>query len=154
MRSLVLVFVLLFFPLSVMAENDLIGVIKERQRELTRREAEIRIEEIRLSLLKKDIERKIKQYQKILDELQQTLKALREEENKNIAKVVKTYESMPPEEAALRLAGLDEKIAVKIVKMMKPRKAAKVLASMDPVKVARITKKLTSLEKKKFFPTR
>ncbi len=59
----------------------------------------------------------------------------------NLAKV---YESMPPEEAALRLQNMKEAYAMEILPRMKVKKAAKVLSAMDPVVAAKYSEKMGS----------
>jgi flagellar motility protein MotE (MotC chaperone) len=58
------------------------------------------------------------------------------------AKLAKIYETMPPEDSALRLQNMKNEFALAILPLMKEKKAAKVLAAMDPIVAARYTEQM------------
>ncbi len=80
-------------------------------------------------------------------EEEEALLRTKEEERKALqmqqfAKLAKIYESMPPEDAALRLQNMKDEFALLIIPMIKDKKAAKVLAAMDPIVAAKYTEKM------------
>ncbi len=152
--TILIIFSLLCFSPYIYGEDDILQVIKMKQKELDKKERELQLEEERLSLLREEIEKKIKKYTRLLEEIKEILDRIEAEKSEALTHIVKTYESMPPEDAATRLSALDEEMVVVIIRMMKPKKAASVLASMEPQKVVRITRGLTQIEREKIFPTR
>jgi len=150
---LFLLFFLLYTSNSVAyAQDDLLKLIEKKQTELKDKEALLRQEEKRLEALKKDVDERIEKYSKILGQVESVLKKIEQESEQNFEHIVKTYEAMPPEEAAPRLSALDEELLVKIILKMKSKKAAAIMALMDPKRVASITQNMSSIEKK--FPAR
>lgn len=134
------------------AQDDMLKLIEKKQTELKDKELFLKQEEKRLEALKKDVDERIEKYTKILTQIENILKKIEQVKDQNFEHIVKTYETMPPEEAAQRLSSLDEELLVKIILRMKPKKAAAVMALMDAKKAASITQSISSIEKK--FPTR
>ncbi|MCS7203119.1 MAG: hypothetical protein NZ809_01520 [Thermodesulfovibrio sp.] len=113
------------------------------------------IEEERLKILKEDIEKRTEELKKLKEEVdlkikeQQAIKEqLEKAKQENYQKLAKIYESMPPEEAALRIERLDEETAVLLLLAIKPRQAGKILANMNPEKAASLSKKIVSIKEK------
>ncbi|MFN3480475.1 MAG: MotE family protein [Thermodesulfovibrionales bacterium] len=150
--------VMLFLSLSLIitpfasSQDDILRLIEKKQKELKEREENLKKEEERLNLLKKELDEKIDRYSKILAEIEGQLKELKKARDDRFEQVVKTFEAMPPEDAATRLNEMDEKTATKIISMMKPKKASAIMAAMEPKKVAGLTSRI--LDKEKKFPTR
>jgi flagellar motility protein MotE (MotC chaperone) len=145
------VFCLLFTALSYAQDNTL-AFIGEKQREIKDRENALRKEEERLKILRKDMDERLEKYTNLLNQLENVLNKLESLQDEKFDRVVKAYESMPPEDAATRLSALPEQTAVKIIKKMKPKKIGVIMANMDPQKVASLTEGITKFEK--IFPTR
>lgn len=143
---------LLLFNLPVYGQNDSLKLILNKQKALKEREDNLRKEEERLKALSRELDEKIERYSKLLTQIEDALKDIKKERDERFQHVVKTYEAMPPEEAAQRISELDEKTATKILFMMKPKKASAIMAVMEPKKVAILTKGILKVEKK--FPTR
>lgn len=141
---------ILFMPLY--GQDDPLQLIEKKQRELKEREDNLKKEEERLKALERDIDEKIERYSKLLSQFEDLLRAIKGNREKRLEKVVKTYEAMPPEEAAARVSELDEDTATKILSMMNPKKASAIMAAMEPKKVATLTIGILKREKK--FPTR
>jgi len=127
----------------VHAEDDIVRFIENKQKELKEKEETLKKEEARLSVIKKDIDERIAKYERLLAELDEKLKRIEQQEKEQIGYVVKVYEAMTPEEAALRLSALDEDMAVKIMRGMKSKKAGPIMAFMEPKKAASITKEMS-----------
>lgn len=139
-------------PAHTSAQEDPLRLIERKQKELKEKEERLKKEEERLEILRKDINEKIDRYSKLLAHIEEQLKEMKKSKDERLEQVVKTYEAMPPEDAAARLNELDEKTATKILSMMKPKKASAIMAAMEPKKVAGLTSRILDREKK--FPTR
>ncbi len=137
---------------TVYAQDDLLKLIEKKQSELKDKEIFIKQEEKRLEAIKKDVDEKIEKYSKILSQIENLLKKIEQIKDQNFEHIVKTYETMPPDEAAQRLSLLDEELLVKILLKMKPKKIAAIMAVMDVEKAASITQSMTAIEKN--FPIR
>lgn len=148
---LVLFFTFIFSSVSY-AQDDLLKLIEKKQTELKDKENFLKQEEKRLEAIRKDVDERIEKYTKILAQFENILKKIEQTRDQNFEHIVKTYEAMPPEEAAIRLSALDEELAVKIIIKMKYKNAAAIMALMDTKKVANITQSISSIEKK--FPIR
>jgi flagellar motility protein MotE (MotC chaperone) len=112
--------------------------------DLAEREKALKAEEERLLALRKEVEAKIAKYEKLLGQAEEKEKLRQAGEEAKADQLVKLFEGMPPEEAATRLAALDDDTAVAILARMKSRKASAALSSMDPKRVARIVQKMAS----------
>ncbi len=143
-------FCLLSFPIR--AQDDMLQFIEKRQRELKEKEESLIKEEERLKVIRKDIDDRIEKYSKLLTQIEDLLKKVEQVQDEKIDRLVKAYESMPPEEAADKLSTLSEPIAIKIMNKMKPKKAGAVMAYMDSKKVASLMEGMTNFDKN--FPTR
>jgi flagellar motility protein MotE (MotC chaperone) len=126
--------------------------IEKKQKELKEKEESLIKEEERLKVIRKDIDERIEKYSKILAQIEDLLKKVEEVQDEKLDRLVKAYESMPPEEAADKLSALSEPMAIKIINKMKPKKAGAVMAYMDSKKVASLMEGMANFDKK--FPTR
>ncbi len=147
LRIIFFIFCSLFFAFNVYAEDDIVRFIEKQHIELTRKEDAIKKEDARLKALKKELGEDIEKYTRILQQIDEALKKAEETKDKRLKHVAKAYEAMPPEDAALRLSGLDEATAVKIILKMNSKKAGIVIGMMKTDKATRITKKIARLEK-------
>lgn len=134
------------------AQDDLLKLIDKKQMELKDKENQLRQEEKRIEALRKDIDERIEKYTKILAQIENHLKKIEKEREQNFEHLVKTYEAMPPENAAEKLSAIDEELAIKIISKMKYKKAGAIIALMDNKKAASITQSISAIEKK--FPIR
>jgi flagellar motility protein MotE (MotC chaperone) len=122
----------------------------DRATELSEREKALKAEEERLVSLRKEVEEKIAKYEKLLAEAEGREKRRQDEEDAKADHLVKLFEGMPPEGAAVRLEALDDKMAATILEKMKGRKASNVLAVMDPKRAAALVRRMAGGVKK--FP--
>ena len=136
------------FTFPAYAQDDVIKFIEKKQKEIKIREEALEKEEKRLHVLKGDIDERIEKYTKLLNNLENILKKLEQIKEGKLEHVVKVYEAMPPEDAAAKLAALDEPTAVEIIRRMKSKKAGAVMAFMNEKKGASITQSLARFEKK------
>lgn len=128
-------------------EMTLVSQLRSRLSELDERERNIREEEERVAGLRRDLEALAAQQADALAEAQ-VLKAQQKKKVQNdptqesLVRLVKVYEAMDPEEAALRIGEMKEKLALDILAGIKPKKAASVLAGVEPKKAARLSEGL------------
>lgn len=139
---------MLFISSPAMASQDeILRFIETKQKEIREKEEAINIEEERLNILKKEIEEKIDSYKRLLNQIEEALKKIEQINDDKLNKLVKTYESMSPEDAAARLSMLEDKIAVSILVKMKDKKASAIIAALEPRKAASITEKMANFVK-------
>ncbi|MGD1076244.1 MAG: hypothetical protein ABR903_09260 [Thermodesulfovibrionales bacterium] len=131
---------------KVFAQDGMMGIAEEKQKEIREKEEAFKKEEERLNILKKEVEDKIEKYTKLLTQLENTLKKTEQVKDERMGHVVKAYDAMSAEEAAARLAALDEDMAVKIMRMMKSKKAGAIMALMEPKKAALLTKQMAEVK--------
>lgn len=123
-------------------EKSFLAALNRRQKELDDREAELRIKEEKLNLLKNDIEAKLAELEKKRREAEDFYRKINIKDEESMGKIVKIFESMSPEEAAPRLEKLDEQMAVMILTLMKEKKAAKILSLVEVEKSVRLSQKM------------
>jgi flagellar motility protein MotE (MotC chaperone) len=123
-----------------------------RRQELTEKERHLKNEEERIKNIEKEVEGKIQKLNHLLSQIETALKKLAEIRSEKIEHLVKAFEAMPPEEAAIRLSSLEKNLAVQIIFKMNSKKAGPIMALMDPKKVAEISEILSKTEKK--IPTK
>ncbi len=148
MKRLVLLLIVLslLLPEVAFSEEPLSRYLLQKKAELNQKELKLKTQEESLKELELVVEKKIKLYNSLLASLKKIIKELKKTESEKFLHVVKTYEKMSPEEAALQFEQLDEDMAVKIISKMKERKAAAVLARMSPKKAARLIEKVTTIK--------
>ena len=134
------------------AQEDPLRVVEEKRLELKEREEALKRDEVRLAALKKDVDEKIQTYADLLARVEAALKRVEQVKGDKIENVVKAYEAMPAEDAAVRLAALDNDTALLILTRMKSKKVGAAIALMDAQKAAVLTKYLTVLVVKNKAP--
>lgn len=146
---LLFVFNLALLTVPVFAQqDDMVKAIQKKSKELKEKEETLKKEEERLNLLKKEVDERIEKYTAIMNQIEAAVKKLEETKDAKFEHVVKSYELMPPEEAAARLSALDMATAVRIMLKMKSKKAAGVIALMETKTAAAITSKMLANGKK------
>ncbi|VAX32917.1 hypothetical protein MNBD_NITROSPIRAE02-1655 [hydrothermal vent metagenome] len=140
-----LLIIIIATPSPVFAQEDLLQYLQTKGAELDQKEQQLQEREKALQELEKDIMARIKEYESILERVEKILAKIDNIKEEKVQHVIKTYEKMQPEEAAIRLEELDERTAVKVLAFMKPRKAANILSMMAPGKAARLTRKITEI---------
>lgn len=120
-------------------EKSLISALMRRQRELDAREQELKVKEARLLSIEKDIETRIDELNGVRDRIEGFVKKIDAVNEDRVRKIVKIYDLMKPEEAALRLEKLNEDMAVMVLSSLNEKKTAKILAVMDVNKSVRLS---------------
>ncbi len=121
---------------------------EKKKSDLAEKEEVLKKEETRLKALKKELDEKIDTYTKLLARMEEALKSMDTAKGERYEHLIKVYEAMPNEEAAVRLSALEEKTAVNILTRMKSKKAGGVMAAMDARKAASLTEGMMSIVKK------
>jgi len=123
-------------------ESTLLEQLQARLKELDERERGLQQREERVAALQRDLEalaaRQAKEGKRLLAEEQRRYL----EQDPALAHLIKIYESMDPEEAALRIEHMREGLALDILAAIKDKKAAGVLAGVEPVKAAKLSEGL------------
>jgi flagellar motility protein MotE (MotC chaperone) len=134
--------------LTAYGQEDPVKIIEQKRQELAEREGRLKKEEERVRVVQKEVEARIQKLNQLLSQIEEGLKKLEAFRTERLGHLVKTFEAMPPEEAAVRLASVERTLAVQIVFKMNSKKAGAVLALMDPKKVAELTEGISKNEKK------
>lgn len=133
----------LFVP-SLPAQEDMLKLIETKRLEQQGKEEALKREEQRLNVLRKEVDEKIAAYTKLLAQVEASLKKVEQVKGEKLENVVKAYESMPAEDAAVRLSVLDNPTALLIMTRMKSKKVGAIIALMAPQKAAALTKSMTT----------
>ncbi len=137
----------LFLAFHVQAEEDAINLVEKQRIELENKEEIVEKEMTRLRTLKQEVNDDIAKYTRLLKEIEKSLQKAEEVSNKRLKHVAKAYEAMQPEDAASRLSGLDNQIAVQILLKMNSKKAGLVIGMMEAEKATQLTREITKLKK-------
>jgi flagellar motility protein MotE (MotC chaperone) len=133
---------LALFAAAAPAQEDAVKLVEAKRLELKEKEESLKREEARLAALRKDVDEKIAAYTRLVSRVDALLARLERAEGDKIENVVKAYEIMPAEDAAVRLAALDNETALRIMTRMKSKKAGAIIAAMAPQKAAALTKSM------------
>ena len=126
----------------------MIEIIENKNREIKKKEEELRLKEVRLEALEAKILKDLKKIEKSISESKEQMGAQDAKTKANVNSLIKVYSSMKPEEAASLVEAIDEELALSIVSGMKSKIAGQVLSKLD-VKVAkRISEKLAGKKQK------
>ena len=114
----------------------MIATIENKNRELKKREEELRIKQTRLEALEAKVRKDLDKIEKSISESKEQMGIQDERAKKNVEALIKVYSSMKPEEAANLVEAIDEGLALQIISGMKSKIAGQVLSNLD-VKVAK-----------------
>ena len=114
----------------------MIETIENKNRELKKREEELRIKQTRLEALEAKVRKDLDKIEKSISESKEQMGIQDEKAKKNVEALIKVYSSMKPEEAANLVEAIDEGLALQIISGMKSKIAGQVLSNLD-VKVAK-----------------
>ncbi len=130
------------------AEQTLLEQLNARLAEVEKRERGLQIREEQVAALQRDLEALVARQTKEAKRLENRASALDEEERRFLAQdpaldhLVKIYETMDPEEAALRIEKMEPGLALDILATIKGKKAAAVLAGVNPEMAAKLSEGL------------
>ncbi len=104
--------------------------------------ANIWFKEAQLRAIEQDIDKKIGEFKRVQQKLEELVKIRDDLDAKNVATLIEAYSSMPPADAAARLRTMDRGIALKILMAMTPRKSSKILSHFYPATAAQFSEQL------------
>ena len=126
------------------SEIDVLQQLGERRQELEKRGSELDMRENLLSATEARIDKKIKELKKLEAAVSALLKQHDEQEDKQLASLVKIYEKMKPKDAARILSKLDMGVLLTVAERMREAKMASVMAYMDETKAKALTMELAT----------
>ena len=136
--------------------RELLDMLDQRKRDLDRREQALRQNEERLMIVRGQIEELLDQNEALEKKIQSAqakedrapsplAKAHAEKERsaqEQRTQLAKIYESMPSEDAALRLEHMPDRKAIEILKLVKAKTAGAILAQVKADRAAKLTEQL------------
>jgi flagellar motility protein MotE (MotC chaperone) len=124
------------------SQIELLQSLSERREALDARERAIEQREGLLIAAEHRIESKIGELKAVRAEIESLIKKYDEQEEQQIAGLVKIYETMKPKDAARIFNELDMEVLLEVFGRMKSSKTAPVLADMDPLRAKEITMRI------------
>lgn len=146
-RILIIFLSLMTIAVNVYAREDIVSRLELQSRELEEKEEIINKETVRLQALKKEVEEDIAKYSDLLKKIEKSLEEAEAKGSQRLKHISKAYEAMQPEDAAVRLTGLDDKTAVQILLKMNSKKAGLVIGMMETKKATTLTKAIARMKK-------
>lgn len=129
-------------------EATLIEDLQARLKEIEQRERGLQLREEQVLALQRDVEALAARQAKEAKQLEKQAAALHEEQRRyleqdpSLVHLLKIYESMDPEEGALRIEEMREGLALDILSGIKNKTAAGILAGVNPKKAAELSEGL------------
>ncbi len=129
-------------------EATLLEQLQARLKEIEERERGLQLREEQIAALQRDLEALAARQAKEAKRLEGRASALEDEQRRYLEQdpalvhLMKIYEAMDPEEAALRIEQMREGLALDILAGIKNKKAAGILAGVNPKKAAKLSEGL------------
>lgn len=120
--------------------------LKEKRRELEKKERRLAQLEEELQIQKVEIEKQLKEMQSMRQNISQKLDRKVAADQESVDKLVGVYSNMKPQNAAVILSSVDEGLAVKVLGQMKKQNAAAILNYVNPKKAQVLSEKFTGLK--------
>jgi flagellar motility protein MotE (MotC chaperone) len=141
---------------AVDVPREVLDMLAQRKRDLDRREQALRQNEERLMMVRGQIEelldqnealeKKIQSAQAKADKAPASQAKTHVEKERSVqdqrTQLAKIYESMPSEDAALRLEHMPDRKAIEILKLVKAKTAGAILAQVKADRAAKLTEQL------------
>jgi flagellar motility protein MotE (MotC chaperone) len=124
------------------SEIDLLQALGERRDQLEVRAEELDQRETLLRAAEQRIDEKVAQLKSIQANIEAMVKTAQENEDADIRRLVKVYETMKPKNAARIFEELDQEVLIEVALRMKEARLAPILASMDPMRARTVTAEL------------
>lgn len=127
-------------------ELELMREVEKRQKALDRKDEELKQKEERIAAMQTDLDKQLNELKVTQSRIEDTVRQRTDLDDAAVAKLAKTYSSMPPENAAALIRQMDPGLATRVISGMKEGKAARIIAAL-PADVA--TRLSESMIKKK-----
>lgn len=124
---------------STKGEADVLERLAERRAALEAREKDVALREKMLAATERQMDAKLSELKQLEQKLEVLVTKRNELEETQISGLVKTYESMKPEDAARIFNRLERGILVDVASRMKPAKIGAVLAAMEAARAQDLT---------------
>lgn len=112
--------------------ESLAEALRQKERALDEREKALEEEEKRLESLRLEIEQNLARMDQTLKKMEALAAQVDTIQNENLNKWIEIYQTMPPEDVAKVIEGMDTGFAVLLLSEMVPKKAGEVLSKIDP----------------------
>lgn len=120
-------------------EADVLQKLGERRGELDSREKDLDLREQLLVAAERQLDSRLSDLKQLEQKLEAMMTKRNEQEDAQVASLVKSYESMKPEDAARIFNRLERNILVDVSSRMKPAKIGAILAAMEPARAQDLT---------------
>lgn len=126
-------------------DQDAIEDIQKRKAELDSKGKELAAKEMELRAKEKALEDELGKLQEIRDEIAKIEDLQKKGSEEKVNKLVETFETMSPKNAAQVIATIDESLAVAAMQKMSTQKLAKVMNVMETQKSSRLSEMLAGV---------
>lgn len=120
-------------------EAQVLEDLAERRAALDARERELAMREQLMNVTEKRVAERVSELKDLETRLTVLLTQRDEQEEMQLASLVKTYEAMKPADAAKIFNKLDRTVLLNVASRMKPAKIGAVMAAMDPARAQDLT---------------
>jgi flagellar motility protein MotE (MotC chaperone) len=124
------------------SESDVLERLADRRKQLDQRERDLDMREKLIGAAEKRVEERVTELKAIEGRIEAMFGKRTEQEEAQLASLVKMYEAMKPANAAAIFDTLEQGVLIDVVSRMKPAKAATVLAAMKPERAQEVTVEL------------
>jgi len=121
------------------SESDVLERLSDRRKQLDARERDLDMREKLIGAAEKRVEERIVELKTIEGRIETMFGKRNEQEEAQLAGLVKMYETMKPAAAAAIFNTLEQGVLIDVMSRMKPAKAAPVLAAMTPERAQEVT---------------
>lgn len=126
------------------SQIELLQDLSRRREEIESRRKELKQLEIVLKATEKRIDGKLADMERVKGEIAALIKQVDAQEEEEILRTVKTYETMKPKDAARIFNEMDLTQLLEIFNRMKEAKAAAIMAKMEPIRAKEVTSRMLS----------
>lgn len=134
-------------PAQCETPEDMLLLVAREREQLAGQKAEAEAKIAEAALAAEALAAEVARLEALKAEIDSFTNARSEEQQAELARLVKVYETMKPKEAAALLADLDMGTTMELFGLMKERKAAEIMAKMDPVRARAISRILVEMAK-------
>ncbi len=110
--------------------------LEKKEKELEIREKQLKQLEERLAVEEERVKIRVAELETIQNQIEASRSKYKIEDQKVLARMVKTFETMAAKKAASVMSTLEQDLAVELLMSMKEKKVAQVLEAMDPARAA------------------
>jgi flagellar motility protein MotE (MotC chaperone) len=130
---------------SSVEERRIRSAIEEQYNRFQIEGDQLKVEQMQLKTLQKEVDKKLVQMQNLRDELSRLLNRKQLEEGKRVAELSKIYEKMNEVKAAELLKNLDPQLAIDLLASMNKKTAGKILNNLDEKTATKLSTGFTEL---------